>query len=89
MELSILQPNLFVCSGWPINEFVKDMFPQQNLYIQSNNLAYDTKSKTVILLGYHPTARTISPSVNFAGVMNHYREFLKTTFGKNFLDSLK
>ena len=89
IELSILRPNIYICSGWPISEFVKDMFPQSDLFIHSNNLAYDTRTRTLILLGYHPTARTISPNVYFAGVMNHYMDFLKTSYGEDFLLSLK
>lgn len=87
-ELSILQPNIYVCSGWPINDFVRNMFAPEELYIQSNNLAYHIPSKTLIILGYHPTARTIHPPKNFAGVMEHYRKFLTTNYGKEFLASV-
>jgi hypothetical protein len=82
MELAILRPNIIVCSGWSINEFVREMFPQDDLYIQSNNLAYCRRTKTLIILGYHPTAR-ISYAQNFGGVMEHYRKFLATEYGKD------
>ena len=87
-ELSILQPNIYVCSGWPINDFIRNMYAPEELYIQSNNLAYHIPSKTLIILGYHPTARTIYPPKNFAGVMNHYKDFLATDYGKDFLASV-
>lgn len=88
MELSILKPNIIVCSGWPINEFVKGMFPKEDIYIQGNNLAYCHKTKTLIILGYHPTARFLSYADHFAGVMNHYKMFLTTEYGKEFVDSM-
>ena len=89
IELSILQPNIYVCSGWPINDLIRNMFEAEEMYIQSDNLAYHIPSKTLIILGYHPTARTICPAKNFDGVMSHYKEFLATDYGKDFLTSVK
>lgn len=83
MELAILKPNIIVCSGWPINEFVRGMFPQDDLYIQSNNLAYCRRTKTLIILGYHPSYYVASPITLFGGVMEHYRKFLATEYGKD------
>ncbi len=83
IELSILKPNIIVCFGWPINEFVRTMFSYDDLYIQGNNLAYCRRTKTLIILGYHPSARC-SRATNFGGTMEHYRTFLATEFGKEF-----
>ena len=87
MELSILKPNIIVCSSWPINEFVREMFPKEDMYIQGNNLAYCHKTKTLIILGYHPTVRK-SYADYFARVMEHYKMFLSTEYGKDFICSL-
>jgi hypothetical protein len=88
MQLSILKPNIIVCSGWPINEFVRGMFLKENLYIQGNNLAYCHKTKTLIILGYHPTAPFINTRQHFAGTMEHYKKLLDTKYGKEFIASL-
>lgn len=84
MELSILTPNIIICSGWSILEFVKGMFPKERLYIQGNNLAYSPEARTLIILGYHPTARK-DYITHFAGVMEHYKVFIETEYGKDFL----
>lgn len=86
MELSILKPNIIVCSDWPIYEFVKEMFPKEDMYIQGN-VAYCHKTKTLIILGYHPTAR-LSYYKIFGGVMVHYKMFLSTEYWKDFIGSL-
>ena len=83
IELSILKPNIIVCTGMPINKFVRKMFPQEDLYIQGNNLAYCPKIQTLIILGYHPSARK-DYETNFAGTMEHYKKFLATEYGKDF-----
>ena len=57
IQLALLKPNVIVCSGWLINEFVRRMFPHDDLYIQSNNLAYSKSTKSLIILGYHPSYR--------------------------------
>ncbi len=88
MELAILNPNMIVCSGWPINIFVKEMYSQEELYVMSNNLSYHPQSNTVILLGYHPTAWSIPQKGHFYGVMSHYEKFLQTDYGHQFLDRL-
>lgn len=67
----------------PINKFVRKMFPQEDLYIQGNNLAYCPKIQTLIILGYHPSARK-DYETNFAGTMEHYKKFLATEYGKDF-----
>ena len=62
------------------------MFPKEDLYIQEN-VAYCHKNRTLIILGYHPTAR-LSYERHFGGVMNHYKKFLATEYGKDFICSL-
>lgn len=86
MELSILKPNIIVCSGWSIYEFIKEMFPKDYLCIQGN-VAYCHKTKTLIILGYHPSHPYKSYETHFASFMNHYKAFLTTEYGKDFINS--
>lgn len=88
MELSILKPNFIVCTHHLINDFVRSMYPKEELFIQSNNLAYHRKTNTIILLCYHPTAWSVSHLYHFGGAINHYRDFLKTPYGQDFLNKL-
>ena len=88
MELSILKPNIIVCSAWPINEFVKEMFPEEDMYIQGNNLAYCHKTKTLIILGYHPT-KPLSYEAHFYSFMKYYKMFLTTEYGKDFISFIE
>lgn len=88
MELEILRPNIIVCTHHLICSFVKSMYPSDELFVQSNNLAYHQKSNTLIILGYHPTARWISHLVHFYGTVSHYKQFIESPLGKEFLSNL-
>ena len=71
-EFDILKPNVFVCTGWPIYEFVKEYIMQkygndsENILTEvpslndkrksEQNILLHRPSKTIILLGFHPGA---------------------------------
>jgi len=87
-ELSILHPNIYICTGAPINDFVRSFFSKEEMYIQSNNLAFHQPTNTLIILGYHPSVRK-SPIDFYWGFMDHYQKFLQTQYGQKFIESVR
>lgn len=98
-ELDILNPNVFVCTGSPIYGFVQEYIlhkykgePQntltkvpslKNVGKNEPSILLHIPSKTIILLGYHPSLQE-----NFGGsmeniymsVMDHYQAFLHSKY---------
>ena len=93
-ELDILMPNIFVCTNDKIYEFVQEYitkykYPNTELTRvhpeKHNSIRLHLPSKTIILLGYHPTARE-SPETIYEGVMDHYRAFVQSEYYPHFFE---
>ena len=89
-EIEILNPNMIVCTSGIIYDFVLKMYPEKELVSieNHNSIRFHPNSGTLIFCSYHPSSRK-SPEMVYEGVMWHYREFLKTEYGAQFLKSVE
>lgn len=98
-EFDILNPNVFVCTGWPIYGFVQEYILQkhkdepQNILTEVPSLKnvgesepsilLHIPSKTIILLGHHPSLQERFKGTMeniYMSVMDHYQAFLKSPY---------
>lgn len=95
-ELNILKPNVFVCTSVVIFDFVKQylqdsyslktghgftpVISNKDDSEHEKNILLHRPSKSIILLGYHPTARGKSFEEIYEGVMDHYRAFVQSAY---------
>lgn len=87
-EFDILRPNVFVCTNDKIYEFVQEYiinykYPGTGLTRvhpqKHNSIRLHLPSKTIILLGYHPTAPGTYGSI-YDSYMAHYRAFIQSDY---------
>jgi len=91
MEFDILRPNVFVCTNDKIYEFVQEYiinkYPGTELtrvhLKKHNSIRLHLPSKTIILLGYHPTAPGSYGSI-YDSYMDHYRAFVQSPYYEEF-----
>lgn len=99
-ELSCLKPNVFVCTHASIYEFVQDYLLEKYKGEQDNRLLkvpneskssgfeesilLHMSSKSVILLGYHPSYYRQSPKGKYMSYMSHYHTFVQSNYYKDF-----
>ena len=100
-EFNILKPNVFVCTSGIIFDFVKQYLQDKYALkadeeftpVISNkdkskyeqNILLHMPSKSIILLGYHPTVRKSYETI-YEGVMDHYRAFVQSEHFQDFFD---
>lgn len=87
-ELEILNPNIIVCCGGKIFDFVIDIFWESNLrdYGIKGNLRYSIERKIVIIYCQHPAKRFMNDGKWYDITMGLFRNFLKTEDGCNFIN---
>lgn len=99
-ELRILNPNVYVCTHGSIFKFVQDYLkaeykdPEGKCFIRIPNaqkkngyeesIVLHEPSKSVILLGYHPSYYFLSPEGRYMSYMDHYRAFVQSEYYPNF-----
>ncbi|MCR4799608.1 MAG: hypothetical protein K5860_03795 [Bacteroidales bacterium] len=83
-ELEIINPNIIVCMGGPIFDFVLKTYgaTEKNL-VAEKNVYYIRSLKKVILYAGHPADKG-SYSNHYEGVMHWYRQFLRSEEYKDF-----
>lgn len=84
-EIEILNPNIIVCMGQPIFDFVLKMYSatEENL-VAEKNIHYIPSCKKVIIYAAHPSGRD-SYQNHYEGVMHWYRQFLHSKAYKEFM----
>lgn len=85
-EIEILNPNIIVCCGRPIFDFVIKMFSRDGLceYGINGNLRFCKEKNTIIMYSGHPSGR--GSQRNFHDIfLQLYRDFILTEDGKYFL----
>ena len=80
-EIEILNPNMIVCTNSIIYNFVKNMFPIDEITESRDNpqfgkIAYHNNSGTFIFSSFHPSARGKSYQNIYEYVIHNYRIFL-------------
>ncbi len=104
-ELDILNPNVYVCTGWPIYGFVQEYILQKyegepqniltevpsfkNIGKSEPSILLHIPSKTIILLGHHPSLpENYGGSMEniYMSVMDHYDKFLHSPYYKDFFE---
>lgn len=85
-EIEILNPNIIVCMGQPIFDFVLKMYSatEENL-VAEQNIHYIPSCKKIIIYAAHPSARD-SYQNHYEGVMYWYRQFLHSNAYKEFIN---
>lgn len=85
-ELLILKPNIVVCMGGPIFEFLKEEFSEDGVEPVILNscgfphIFYVKKFNMIIMPSYHPSWWVYNKV--YDGVFNWYNEFLKTEYAR-------
>lgn len=99
-ELSYLNPNVYVCTHPSIYKFVQDFLTekykndQDNQFIKVPNdskssgfeesILLHQSSKSVILLGYHPSYYRLSREGRYMSYMSHYHAFVQSEYYSQF-----
>lgn len=99
-ELSYLNPNVFVCTHPSIYKFVQDFLAekykdeQDNQFVKVPNeskpsgfeesILLHRPSKSVILLGYHPSYYRLSLEGRYMSYMSHYHAFVQSDYYDGF-----
>lgn len=79
-ELDILSPNIIVCCGQEIYNFIINSYFKGTELLsipKFNSVRIDPRKKTVILCSYHPS-KPMSIENFYSGIMNHYIAYLKS-----------
>lgn len=84
-EIEIINPNIIVCMGGPIFDFVLKMYgaTEKNL-VAERNVYYIPSEKKVIIYAGHPADRRSGYEKHYEGVMWWYRKFLDSEAYKDF-----
>lgn len=94
-EFSILKPNIYICCTGTmdiVREKYKDGLVIDIEGVESKyNIAYHPETNTLILMCYHPSHPRCrrSPRNYVNDIMKHYGQFLKTSYGQEFLNKLQ
>ncbi|MBE6262396.1 MAG: hypothetical protein E7104_00265 [Prevotella sp.] len=85
-EIEMLDPNIIVCMGEPIFNFLLKMYgaTEENLAAEKN-VYYIPSSKKVIIFAGHPSSRS-GYQKHYDGTMHWFRSFLKSDKYKDFVD---
>ncbi|MBQ4508298.1 MAG: hypothetical protein II970_05335 [Paludibacteraceae bacterium] len=99
-ELSYLNPNVFVCTHPSIYKFVQDFLAEKYKDVQDNqfvkipneskpsgfeeSILLHRPSKSVILLGYHPSYYRLSRKERYMSYMSHYHAFVQSSYYNEF-----
>lgn len=88
-EIEILNPNILVCCGGPIFDFVVNMYGKCALHNHgiNGNLKYAVEKNTVLVYCEHPAKRFMRSGTFYDVAMDLFRVFLKTEDGKMFSNS--
>lgn len=84
-ELDILKPNIIVCTGGVIYNYVlRHIFAGKELCTVKghNSVRYCPETGTLIFCSYHPSYWLINDETFYEGVMDHYRAFLHAQDGQ-------
>lgn len=81
-ELELLNPNMIVCTSQIIYNYVKGMYPAEEITEFGDDprygkIAFHEKTGTLIFNSFHPSARK-SYEYKYEYVLYHYRKFLQS-----------
>lgn len=83
---NILRPNVIICTGQPIYDFVLKRFPKGELKTIDghNSIRYHKPSGTIILFTYHPGVfGANADKSSYLSAMDHFWAFLKSDYSTN------
>lgn len=83
-EFEILKPNIFVCSGRALFDFVCSLYEAKPVEGTNGELCFVPGENKVIIHTHHPSFRFCSCKNHYTNCMNLFSMFMQTADGKAF-----